>query len=298
MAPLSLSALRPLAVAALATCALSAQAGVLYGINNAELFRIDGSNGSATKVGDMLPAGTTSSFVFDLAGGGNNLWGLVLEAPLPGTSISTTRLVQIDTNTAALTYLPTISVPLPGRRIDTIAFDASTGTMYGISNTFTRTLYTIDLVTGAATLVGATGGSTDYLYRSLTMVGGDLYAAPFSTPTDPADTKSQLQRIDKSTGAAVAVSTLISGQIADLAWDPDTDVLYGGTFLDDGTGASLGAQLVAIDRNTAATTVVGTYAPGGSWVGLAVLDGGTVPEPSTMLLVAAAAGALLRRGRR
>jgi DNA-binding beta-propeller fold protein YncE len=113
------------------------------------LYSIDVSTGAATLIG------RTGFFNEDHL---NTVQGLavhpkthVLYGIVAGPAFNWSALIEIDMETAQGTWIGRQSSHISG-----LAFDAQTNLLYGIDN-WTSKLYTIDLRTGAATLVGSTG---------------------------------------------------------------------------------------------------------------------------------------------
>jgi hypothetical protein len=112
---------------------------------------------------------------------------------------------------------------------------------------FTGSLYTVDVATGALTLVGPTGFTR--LNSAAYGPNGLIYTNHFRNTADPADVN-QLLRLDPSTGAGtVVVSYGVSGDLRALAFAP-SGTLY---------GIAEGApdQLVSIDAATGVITPIG-----------------------------------------
>jgi hypothetical protein len=296
--PTSLSVPKPLrhsaalSLIALA-CSMPAAAGVLYGTDNFNLYTIDKATGAGTLVGSMV-GNTSGQNVIDMTSGGGTLYGLVMEQV---GNVTQSRIATIDASTGALSFGASISGIVttsgPARRIDTIAYDATTGTMYGVNNGPNKSLYTIDLATGAATQVGGLSfGSNTELYRSLGIgANGTLYAALLNTNTG----SSTLGTIHTGSAAQSLLGQSVQAQIADLAYDFDDGVLYGGGGLMGGTEA----QLYGMDTTTGAGNLIGGTTAATLWAGLAVLPAAAqVPEPSSLLLGATAVLGLLAAGRR
>jgi len=127
--------------------------GVLYGTTstNSALYRISTTTGHATWVGNIGnfypdPRNGISGLTFNPAD--NALYGCISGPSYLG------GLVRIDTSTGQGTFLYSTQ-PLTD-----LDFDPQTGTLYGIDNglgVHPNSLYTIDLATGTASLVGLTG---------------------------------------------------------------------------------------------------------------------------------------------
>ncbi|QDV43965.1 hypothetical protein Enr13x_38260 [Stieleria neptunia] len=106
-------------------------------------------------------------------------------------------------------------------------------------------LWTINTTTGNATRVGSLGLTPSLIGLAYDSVGGDLLM------TSSNGDNSQLFRLDQSTGQASLVGDTGSQAISGLAFDPHSQVLYGGS------GAT--NSLFTIDRGTGAATLVGGY---------------------------------------
>lgn len=126
--------------------------GTLYGIQDAsgtdsrELFAIDTTTGHATIVGSISTMNSDySGLAFDSSG---KLFALDTQNSL---------LVELDPLTAAV--IATVSIDLTLGDVAGLTFDPATGQAYvadgGVGGT--NSLYTLDVTTGALTLVGVTG---------------------------------------------------------------------------------------------------------------------------------------------
>jgi hypothetical protein len=284
------------AAAILSGVAFHASAGVVYASNSNSLYTLDKTNGSATLVGSMLTAASGRA-VIDMTAVGSTLYGLVQQQV---GNVVQTNLAMIDANTAAVADLPQISGIVtnsgPARRIDAIAYDATSGRMYGVNNGPDRSLYTIDLTTGAATFVGTlpSVSNQNIQYRSLGFgAGGELFAALITAGSNSA---SQLVRLDTTSAAQTLLGASLSDTIADLAYDADDGVFYGGGTRTDATTGDLVSTLLTINTLTGTAIEVSSGFAGG-WNGLAVVPA-AVPEPGTLLLTALAITGLLAGQRR
>jgi hypothetical protein len=97
---------------------------------------------------------------------------LALIVALPGTvraqvlygaigSGNNAQLFTINPTTAATTYIATVNVSGVNLSLTGLAFQPGTGVLYGVTAThgsYAQTLVTIDLPSGAATLIGGSGG--------------------------------------------------------------------------------------------------------------------------------------------
>lgn len=219
--------------------ALPAQAQLYFSedSNSTGLYLLDTTTGAATNLGD---SGVTSSTV-GLAPSGT-------PGVLFGTQFADLLEIQADGSG---------SVVIGGDGQEGLAFDASTGTLYGaINGAFT----TIDPATGlnSSTLAGP-GADVE----GIAFGNGGVYGLPrFGT---------DLLFYDPGTDSWSTIgSTGITWDLAGLAYDPGTDTLYAKGTQD--------TNLYAIDPATAATTVIGDtgLTAGG---GLAFLGSGMPPIP-------------------
>lgn len=267
-----------LALAAIACGSLgtAAQASVLYATNYAgstPLYTLDQSTGAASSVGGAL------TNIGDLTSWGSTLYGVTLL----GNS-----LVTIDPATGA----QLTSVAITGTRageITSIAADPLTGTLYGNTTPgFGDTggvgdrLYTIDPLTGAATLVGASGaiGFSNTYALGFTQ-SGLLYGI--------SDDSDELIVIDLVTGAGTAIGAVSLSLSFDIASRPEDDIMFA---LDSSSGS-----LWTLDLATAAATLVGAWSGPTNLAGLAFLAD-EVPEPAMLGLFGFGLGLLALRRRR
>jgi len=124
-----------------------------------------------------------------------------------------TTLYVIDSNTGASTR-----IGLYGKAgVLSQAFSPA-GTLYAVSRggaAALAQLLTVDLNTGAATVIGNTGVQVEALAFT---PDGTLYAANFNT--------NDLYTLNLSTGAATFVGHLGFSSIMDMAWDPISSTMY------------------------------------------------------------------------
>jgi hypothetical protein len=196
------------------------------------------------------------------------------------------RLVTINPATGLVTVIgsfnagPTNSSGTPATMGD-LAFD-SAGNLYGVGTIGGPQLYSINIATAQATVIGSTGitsttgGGVDVSHS------GVIYGTP---------TASRFGTYDGVTGAYTNIANPAKpsgGAYGALAFDGST--LYG---LNVGSGSPPPTNLVTIDPTTGAVTNLGS-----SVASLDAIAFAPVPEPATWtLLFAPAALAALRRRR-
>ena len=165
-------------------------------------------------------------------------------------------LVAIDTTTGAGTLVGSLGV---NARVSDIEF-SSTGVLYGIGSTG---LGTINLTTGLFTAIGGGYSGGGIAIDS----NDDIFYSAFAN---------SLSRLDPSTGnitSTVATGLSSTIRVAALAYDPNSDAIFG------------------VDRPLSGSDFF-TVSPTGSIIGSTqALDAiafstVSVPEPSTLLLIA------------
>ncbi len=155
-------------------------------------------------------------------------------------AIESSRLLfTIDPATGVKTEIATVSAN--AGTTAGLAYDPVGNTVY-LSSTNNDALYTLDLATGAATLVGSYG--TDVVMHGLEWDSstGTLYGAS-STPNS-------FYSISTATGAATLVGSIGLSSFNNLGYDAANDVMYM-------TNSSADA-LYTLDRATGAPSLVGS----------------------------------------
>ena len=266
--------------------ASSAQAA-LYGARGAgsagELYVLDPATGTVV---------TDVGAIHDAANGNYGITGMafhpttgVLYASADNKSAGPGSLLTINPATGLVTVVGSFNLPA-GNTMTDLAFDARTGTLYGISSTGGSNLYTVNTVTGAATLVALSGITFTEGGGIAVSAGGTIYAAPIP---------GEFGTYNGTTGAYTHISagtpvvTGSHGYVA-LAFD-GSDVLYGVNL----GGAAKVTHLVKIDPVTGTVTDVGASVTALD----ALAFSPAVPEPGTLGVIVGATGlAMMRRRRR
>jgi len=194
--------------------------------------------------------------------------GLTLATPAPGEliagDIDTDDVSRIDPQTAGATLVGNLGENLS---YGGFALDTSTGTLYVSDLGLAAGGYglgTVDLATGAATIIGGHVNSTNIWGLAYDSANDVLYGADGSN--------TGLAVLDRATG----VSNLVGGygapvEICGLAYDAASDTLYGvdsaggtppavignGAALRSTEGVAVPSTLYTIDRATGAVTEVG-----------------------------------------
>lgn len=272
-----------------ATCAASVALAILQAnialattlytvdVNSGKLLLVSSATGGASIVGVVGFSGVS---------------GLAFDSPgvLYGYDATSRNLLSINTGTGAGTA---INVVL-GDRLNDIAIDPTTGTLYGIAtheNPDTRSvndfLVTISKTTAALL-------STPVLTAT---TGVDaLTFSPAGTLYGKSNSDGKLFTIDPNTGVVTEIGAVrigpvgVSTNVQGMAWGSLFGVASGGDL-----GTSPDSHLISIDPTTGLSTDIGLLGVGIFAQSLAAQPE-AVPEPATWaLLGASAAGALLRR---
>ena len=154
---------------------------------------------------------------------------------------TTFNLIYVDMATGDVT---TIGPTGLGDFMNDMSCDKTTGTMYGLYN---NTIYTVDLSTGACTVVGPIGNTGGLMIGIAVDGNGDMWGHDLGFD--------EIWHIDKSTGAGTSVGpTGFDANYAQgMAWDPVTDVVYLAAF----NGSNFYYELRTVDRVTGATGLLG-----------------------------------------
>ena len=278
-----------LLVAGVAVFATPAVAGTLYASSAAgatgELYILNSATGAMIQ--DVGPLNDATSVNYPITGlAFNPITGVLYGSTGNNPAATCARLVSINPATALVTVIgsfnagPVNSSGNPTTMAD-IGFD-SAGNLYGAASIGGPDLYSINLATGQATLVGPNGASTSTTGGGLAISSGGVF---YGTPT-----ASRFGTYNSGTGAYTNIANPakpVGGGYGAL--DFDGNVLYG---LNVGSGSPAPTHLVTFDLATGAITDLGASV--NQLDAIAFL----VPEPATVLLWATGLLALAGRRRR
>jgi hypothetical protein len=268
--------------------ASSAEAATLYAATSAgapgELYTLDPATGAM--VTDIGPLNDSLSVNYPITGlAFNPITGLLYGSTGNAGSVDA-MLVSINPATAAVTPIgffnagPVSSGGTPSTMAD-LAFD-SAGNLFGVGSIGGPQLYSINLGTGQATVIGSTGISSTTGGGLAISPGGIFYGTPSS---------SRFGTYNSGTGAYSNIANPVKpagGAYGALDFDGNT--LYG---LNVGSGSPPPSVLVTISASGVVTTI------GTSINSLDAIAFAPVPEPgSVALLLLAGSFALLRRSRK
>jgi PEP-CTERM motif len=254
--------------------------------NDGALAIVDQTNGGVSIVGHPAGVARISGLAFDSLG---NLFGATQLAggfpPPPGPN-SFSDLIRLNPNTGALLSSVPIAAGGVSISIADLAVQPGTDTLYGIRGPNDQhggqgLLYTINAVTGAATLIGNTGDFFGSIAFSPT---GTLYMSAADLDFMGNFVNISLKTLNPSNAAVLtAVPTL--DFFGALGIRPTDGVIFGGT------GDQ--SQLFTINAVTGAETLIGNT--GRNFVGDLAFQSATVPEPTTLSLMGLGLVAMVRR---
>ena len=275
---------------AMLAMAARADAATLYAATASggpgRLYTIDPATGGAIQ--DIGPLNDVTGLNYPVTGlAFHPTTGVLYGSTGNNPAATAGTFVRIDPATALVTVIgpynagPTNSSGTPATMTD-LAFDAA-GNLYGIGSIGGPQLYSINIATGQATVIGSTGLTSTTGGGLAISPSGDFYGTP---------TASRFGTYDSTTGAYTNITNPVKpgggGAYAALAFDGN--VLYG---LNSAPGSPPPTFLVTIDPATGAVTNVGQSINSIDAIAF------QIPEPSTMLMLISSIGmGILRRLRR
>lgn len=226
--------------------------GTLFGLGPSSILTIDPVSGTGSTFVDLPRVDTFP---------GASFYGLASDAP--GNRLFTERTVYaqqddgtigasyqiVTVNTADPTAAPSVSADMASG-VTQLAFDASSGTLYGQTNMYPFQLVSIDPSSGAQTHVAELPGLQPLL-MAVAPGKHTIYVPIEDFSQFPA--VNTIATIDTTTGA-VAQSAPMAAGIYALEYDSSTTSLYGKTFC-------CPASIVKVNAATGAQTTVASGLP-------------------------------------
>jgi hypothetical protein len=250
-----------------------AVAGVLYASTAAgiagELYIIDAATGAVIQ--DIGPLNDATGANYPITGlAFHPTTGVLFGSTGNAVSAAPGTLVTIDPATAQVTVVgPFNAGPVSGggnpATMADLEFDA-TGNLYGVGSVGGPQLYSINIATAQATVIGTTGFTSTTGGGLAISSGGVFYGTPTATRFGTYDSG-----IGAYTNIAAPVRP-VGGAYGSLAFDGG--VLYG---LNVGAGSPVPTHLVTIDLVTGAVTDLGA-----SVISLDAIAFRTIPEPTVV----------------
>lgn len=279
------------ALGALAATSQQADAGVIFGATAAgaagHLYTLNSATGAmASDIGATNDAGGTNYPITGLAF--HPTTGLLYGSTGNSVTATAATLVTIDPATALVTVIgafdagPTNSTGVPTTMTD-LAFDAA-GNLFGVGSIGGPQLYSINPLTGKATVIGNSG---------LTGTSGGAIAIDSAGTIFGSPTSTRFGTYDPTTGVFTNIANPVEptggGAWGALDFD-ESGTLFA---LNLGAGTPPATALATINQTTGVVTNIGSSLT--SLDAIAVL----VPEPgSAGVLLIAATAALTARSRR
>lgn len=237
---------------------LFAPVGITPGINTHILNNFPAS---------LTPRGATNPSLFsvDLSADGTTLFGAVVSnAATPPTNNRT--LGTINQTTGAYTVVANITglVDQAAESASDLAINPSTGVAYLLTNAgtaapFTSRLYTVNLATGALTLVGAATNNPSFVIDMAVNCAGQIFGHRFGA----AGGNSELVSISPANGAVTTIGS--TGFTANFAQGMDFDAQANTLYMWQFAGTSAADVVVrygTVNTTTGALTPIFTSAAG------------------------------------
>jgi hypothetical protein len=237
------------------------QAQVFYGATSSgstsELYTIDPSTGAATAVGALVDSSENSYAITGLAF--DSVTGTLYGSTSNSSPTLLQGLVKIDPATGLVTQIGTFNTGVASNTMADITFDSSSGTLYG-AGSHNGNLYSINVASGLATLVGPSGYASVRGNGMAADAAGTIWGAPIGGDGG------ELVNYSKANGAVTNVAALSGGPFPPGAFGPNpiaaltfdsTGTLYGVAVDFTSAGTNRPTHLVTINLANGAITDVG-----------------------------------------
>jgi hypothetical protein len=265
-------------LAVLAVCAAAmatrAEAATLYAASSAgapgELYIINQANGALIQ--DIGPLNDVNNVNYPITGLAFHPTTGVLYGSTGNAGAVDAMFVRINPATAQVTPIGAFNAgPVNSSGVPTTMADLgfnSAGNLYGVASIGGPDLYSINLATGQATLVGPNGVSTSTTGGGLAISSGGTF---YGTPTS-----SRYGTYNSGTGAFTNISNPAKPAGGGYgALDFDGNVLYG---LNVGSGSPPPTHLVTFDAATGVVTDLGVSINSLDAIAFAI------PEPTSVVM--------------
>ncbi len=222
---------------------------VLFGAIGNHIVTVNQGTGEAEELGTTPSYSGLEAMTYHADRG--TMYGIVDGATDP-------KLARIDRGSGQATVIGPIDIASPFLDLhlaEALAFNPADGKLYAAGSEFgvpqgaskSDRLVTVDPATGSATMIAFFSGVEEA--DAMDFAGGTLYVSNTAPP------QTFLYAVDPATAIATLIGEVGFNHVADVAYNADTDVLYGTAHTD--------RLLIRISRTTGQGTEVGTtHGPG------------------------------------